>query len=60
MSTVVNLSEPVASSSTSNADILQYLQKIDASTQALARRVEHIEHSANSTPIQNRQHSHFP
>ena len=49
-----------SSSSTSNADILQYLQKIDASTQALAHRVEHIEHSANSTPIQNRQHSHFP
>ena len=62
VSTVVNLSEPMASSSssTSNADILQYLQKTDASTQALAHRVEHIEHSANSTPIQNRQRSHFP
>ena len=62
VSTVVNLSEPTAfsSSSTSNADILQYLQKIGASTQALSCCVEHIEHSANSTPIQNRQHSHFP
>ena len=62
VSTVGNLSEPMASSSssTSNADILQYLQKIDTSTQALARRVENIEHFANSTPIQNRQRSHFP
>ena len=33
---------------------------IDTSTQALACRVEHIEHAANSTPIQNRQRSHFP
>ena len=56
------LTEPMVASfsSTSNAAILQYLQKIDASTQVLARRVEHLEHSANSTPIQNRQHSHFP
>ena len=62
VSTVENFSEPVVSSSSSanNADILQYLQKIDASTQALARRVAHIEHSANSTPNQNRQRSHFP
>ena len=62
VSTFGNFSEPVASSSSSasNADILQYLQKIDVSTQALARRVEHIEHSANCTPIQNRQCSHFP
>ena len=60
-STVGNLMEMASSSSsTSNADILQYLQKIDSSTQALAHRVEHIEHSANSTPIQNRQRSHFP
>ena len=56
------LTEPMVSSSSSasNAAILQYIQKIDTSTQALARRVEHIEHSANSTPIQNRQRSHFP
>ena len=26
----------------------------------LARCVEHVEHSANSTPFQNRQCSHFP
>ena len=59
VSTVGNLSEPMASSSSSasNADILQYLQKIDASTQALAHCVEYIEHCANSTPIQR---SHFP
>ena len=49
-----------SSSSASNADILQYLPKIDASTQALARRVEHIEHTTNSTPIQIRQRSQFP
>ena len=62
VSTVDKLSEPMASSSSSasNADILQYLQKIDASTQALACRVEHIEHTANSTPIQIRQRSQFP
>ena len=57
-----NFSEPVvpSSSSTKNTNILQYLQKIDTSTQALAPRVDHIEHSVNSIPIQNRQRSHFP